>query len=192
MLYDTETTTGSEGHGAVNFAFEHLLAKAQFVVTSTTEGGYYYNVKGIKIHNFAQGTYTINGGTWSELTSVAYELGDILNVTAANTKTNATQVLLIPTTTDFNVEFVVELRNDMGTTADTSDDALLREIHYTATALPDGSKAEKKDPIEVKTDLVKGHAYNFNIALEVGSPIKFTVTSQPTWTPDNADLDLGL
>ena len=193
MLYDTETTTGSEGHGAVNFAFEHLLAKAQFVVTSTTDGGYYYNVKGIKIHNFAQGTYTINGGTWGELTSVAYELGDILNVTAANTnQTNATQVLLIPTTADFNVEFVVELRNDMGTTDNVNDDALLREIHYTATALPADSKAEKMDPITVSTGLVKGHAYNFNLNLTAGSLIEFTVTKNPTWFDPSDNVNLGL
>ena len=195
MLYDKadEIASASANQAAVNFAFEHLLAKAQFVVTSNTEGGYYYNVKNIKIHNYAKGTYTIDGETWSDLTPVAYSLGDILNVTKVNTnQTNATQVLLIPTTADFNVEFVVELRNDMGTTDNVNDDALLREIHYTATALPADSKAEKMDPITVSTGLVKGHAYNFNLNLTAGSLIEFTVTKNPTWFDPSDNVNLGL
>lgn len=193
----TATADEAGKYAPVNFAFEHLLAKAQFVVTSNTDGGYYYNVKNIKIQNIHTGAaYTVgtvtdgkDSGTWAGSLSDSvdnwFSLGDILNVTAANTnKTNATQVLLIPTTADFKVEFVVELWNDNGT----ADDVLLREIHYTAETKAacgcTSANAEHMKPITVSTDLVKGHAYNFNIKLEVGSPIQFTVTSQPTWAND--------
>lgn len=193
MLYDqpaefTAAKNAENTYAPVNFAFKHLLAKAQFVVTSNTEGGYYYNVKNIKIHNFETGEYTISTGKWDKekedgetpaATDKAYSLGDILNVTAANTnQTNATQVLLIPTTTNFKVEFVVELWNDNGD----ATDVLLREIHYTTTAPTNG--AEHEAPITVNTDLVKGYAYNFNLNLTAGSLIQFTVTSQPTWAND--------
>ena len=197
MLYDQPAEfkaakNAENTYAPVNFAFKHLLAKAQFVVTSNTEGGYYYNVKDIKIHNFETGEYTISTGKWDKeavATDKAYDLDDILNITKANTlgktegdkfMTNETQVLLIPTTTNFQVEFVVELRNDMGTLDNTGDDALLREIHYTVT--PPTNGAEHKGPITVDTALVQGYAYNFNLALTAGTEILFTVTSQPAWT----------
>lgn len=198
MLYDQPAEfkaakNAENTYAPVNFAFKHLLAKAQFVVTSNTEGGYYYNVKDIKIHNYATGEYTIADKTWATKTedAIAYDLGDILNITKANTlgktegdkfMTNETQVLLIPTTTNFQVEFVVELRNDMGTTDNVNDDALLREIHYTVT--PPTNGADHQGPITVDTDLVKGYAYNFNLALTAGTEILFTVKQQPTWAND--------
>lgn len=164
----------------VNFDFDHLLAKAQFVVTSTTESGYYYKVEGIKIHNFSTGTYTISTGAWATAAenAKAYELGDIAKVTAADAQgvTNTTQVLLIPTETDFKVEFMVKLCNDKGT-ADTADDVVLRTIDCT------GANAKTVD-----TDLVKGYAYNFNLALTSGTEIQFTVNSNPTWTEGNITL----
>lgn len=207
MLYDkaAEIESATADQGKVNFAFEHLLAKAQFVVTSNTEGGYYYNVKNIKIQNIHTGAvYTVgttgadgkDSGTWAGTLSPSandwFSLGNILNITKANAEggtsgkfmTNETQVLLIPTTDEFQVEFVVELWNDNGA----ADDVLLREIHYTTTAPTNG--AEHEAPIKVNTDLVKGYAYNFNLNLTAGSLIQFTVTSNPTWA--SGDVNLGL
>ena len=80
--------TATAPYSAVNFNFKHLLAKAQFVVTSTTESGYYYNVEGIKIHNFSTGEYTISEEKWSTeeaATDEEYSLGDIKVITKANT-----------------------------------------------------------------------------------------------------------
>ena len=183
-------------YARVNFAFEHLLAKAQFVVTSNTVDGYYYNVEGIKIQNIhTDAVYTIgtivsgkDNGTWSGTlsTNVAdwYSLGDIKNITAASTlnktegdkfMTNATQVLLIPTTTDFKVSFVVKLYNDNGD----ADDVLLRTIDCT------GVNAKT-----VTTDLVKGYAYNFKLDLTTGTEILFTVKEQPTWASADSSLSL--
>lgn len=179
----------NDTYAPVNFEFGHLLSKAHFTVTSNTQDGYYYNVKDIKIHNFATGEYTINTEKWNKETATtdhAYELGDILNVTAANTnQTNATQVLLIPTNTDFQVECIVELLNDNGTNDD-ADDVLLRVIHYTAADAVNcggcpNANAEHHAPFTVSTDLVKGHAYNFTLALTTGTEIKFTVTANPNW-----------
>ena len=182
LLYaDAGPITAAEPYSPVNFEFKHLLAKAQFVVTSTTESGYYYKVEDIKIHNFSTGTYTISTGAWATAVenAKAYELGDIAKVSADDAQgvTNTTQVLLIPTTTDFEVEFVVRLYNDNGTPSDTADDVLMRTINCT--------DANAKT---VETDLVKGYAYNFNLALTSGTEIQFTVTGNPTWTDGNISL----
>jgi outer membrane protein OmpA-like peptidoglycan-associated protein len=83
LLYDDAgPITATAPYSAVNFDFEHLLAKAQFVVTSTTEGGYYYNVEDIKIQNIHTGAvYTIgtivdgkDNGTWAGTLSANYGL----------------------------------------------------------------------------------------------------------------------
>ena len=180
--------TATAPYSAVNFDFEHLLAKAQFVVTSTTESGYYYNVEGIKIHNFSTGEYTISEEKWSTeeaATNVTYSLGDIKVITKANTldkaenkfMTNETQVLLIPTKTNFKVEFTVKLYDDNGTPGDTTDDVKMRTIDCT------GANAKT-----VETDLVKGFAYNFNLALTSGTEIQFTVNNNPTWQDGNITL----
>lgn len=204
--------TAAAENDSVNFAFEHLLAKAQFVVTSNTVDGYYYNVEEIKIQNIHTGAvYTIgtiedgkDNGTWSGTlsTDVAdwYSLGDIKNITAASTlnktegdkfMTNATQVLLIPTTETFKVSFVVKLYNDNGA----ADDVLLREIHYTAADVANcggctNANAEHNAPFTVSTDLVKGYAYNFKLDLTTGTEIKFTVKEQPTWASADSNLSL--
>lgn len=180
LLYAFEgPITATEPYSPVNFEFEHLLAKAQFVVTSTSESGYYYKVKGIKIHNFSTGTYEIATETWSTATDKAYELGDIAEVTTTTgAVTNAIQVLLFPTASAFKVEFVVELRNKNGVDAEGNPaDVLLRTIDCT------GVNAKT-----VETDLVKGYAYNFNLALTSGTEIQFTVTNHPTWTDANVNL----
>jgi hypothetical protein len=196
MLYAFNgTITAAAENGPVNFTFEHLLAKAQFVVTSNTVDGYYYNVEDIKIQNIHTGAvYTIgtkvgkkDSGNWSGTLSDNvenwYSLGKIENITAENTlnktedqfMTNDSQVLLIPTTTDFKVSFVAKLYHDNGA----ADDVLLRTIDCR------GVNAKT-----VTTDLVKGYAYNFKLDLTTGTEIKFTVTSQPTWESGNSNLSL--
>lgn len=165
------------GNRPVNFTFEHLLAKAFFTVTSNTTGGYYYNVTNIYVSNYESGVYTIdytddaNGkdnGTWAPVgDQVNVSFGSIENVTAADTngKTNATQMLLVPTTNSFNVTF----------TAD---------IYKGSTKLGTETKT-----IPVDNNLVKGNVYNFKIALSVGEEIQFTVTNDPTWG-DTTDVTI--
>ena len=174
LLYATATAEGkASGNDKVDFSFSHLLSKAQFTVKSNTEGGYYYSVKGIKVNNFETGTYTIADETWAGATATDISFGNIEKVTSTDTngKTNATQMLLIPTTADFKVSFTVELWNDKGTEA-TTDDVKLSTVTYS------GNTAKT-----VSQDLVKGNAYDFNLSLSVGEKIEFTVTEKPTWTP---------
>lgn len=184
LLYATATATGQpSGNDEVNFTFSHLLAKAQFTVKSNTEGGYYYSVKNINVNNYVNGTYTIADGSWAgtgEKANTAF--GNIEKVTKTNTNglTCETQRLLIPTTDDFTVSFTVELWNDNGT-QDTADDVKLATTTYS------GDTAKT-----VTTDLVAGHAYDFNLSLSVGELIQFTVTSAPTWTPATGGTQITL
>lgn len=166
MLYaDRLDIVGKKtGNGPVNFTFEHLLAKAFFTVTSNTEGGYYYTVTDITVGNYESGVYTIANETWAPGAAKNVAFGDIEEVTAAdNAKTNATQMLLVPTTDTFNVTFTADLYKD-------------------GTKLGTETKT-----IAVENDLVKGNVYNFTIALSVGELIQFTVTNDPTWA-DETDV----
>lgn len=160
MLYASAAVANATAdQGPVNFTFAHLLSKAQFTVTSNTAGGYYHSVTGIKVSNFETGTYDVAAGTWTGSTAKDIQFGSVEKVTATDTqgKTNATQMLLVPNADAFNVTFTVDLYKNgvkLGTEPKT---------------------------IEVDTDLLKGNAYNFTIDCQVGAPIKFSVTNDPTW-----------
>ena len=185
LLYADATATGkATGNGKVNFTFEHLLAKAQFTVTSNTEGGYYYTVKDIMVSNYEGGTYTIayadadndgkDDGTWTPGTATNVAFGKVEKVTKATAgKTNDTQMLLVPTTNDFKVSFTVEIWNGDG---EGDDEVLLGQTVYA-----DNDTDDVHNALSVTTDLVKGNTYNFNLNLSVGELIQFTVTTNPTW-----------
>lgn len=179
-----EITGLAENNGLVNFTFNHLLAKAQFTVTSTTEGGYYYSVKDINIENYVNGTYyvqevavaadnTIAAGTWvgtGVMANTAF--GNIEQVTKTNPNNGKTcdfQRLLIPNTQPMTVTCTIELWNANGA----ADDVML-------------STEEKSFTVE--HNLLPGHAYDFNLTLSVGELIQFTVTQNPTWTPGTGTL----
>ena len=149
----------------VNFTFQHLLSKVHFTVTSTAQGDYSHKVTGIKVYNYAEGTYTINGGTWNgNGDPVAVTFADIAGVSSTNGNTGVSNadMLLVPTAATYNVTFTVEL-------------------YKGTTKLGTETKI-----IHVEKDLVKGNAYNFTIACSVGNPIQFRVTNNPTW---NSDID---
>ncbi len=183
LLYATAgPITGlAKDNQKVNFTFSHLLAKAQFTVKSNTEGGYYYSVKNIKVSNYSEGIYTIGDTTpWAVDAEDATEIefGHIEKVTKDdNGKTNATQMLLIPTTTDFKVSFTVEIWNDNGD----DEDVLLGTTSYTG----DAAKI-------VSQDLEAGHVYDFNLDLKVGELIQFTVTQKPTWDPAEGGTEVTI
>ena len=177
LLYATASATGkASANDPVDFTFSHLLSKAQFTVTSNTTNGWYYSVKDIMINNYLEGTYTIAGGVWVGTTGSKGNtpFGNIENVTSSNTdgKTCEYQRLLIPTTEDFTVTFTVELWNDNGNETDVK----ISTQSYTKT---------------VNQDLVAGNAYDFNINLEVGELIQFTVTENPTWV-NNPGADVTI
>ncbi len=178
LLFATSTRTGAQsGNLPVDFTFNHLLAKAYFTVTSNTEDGYAYTVSDIQIKGLhKEGTYTVTytdgnsdslyetvtgawTGTDADAASSVTDFGDVEDVTSADTdgKTNATELLLIPTTAKYTVSFSVTLSKN-STVIDT----------YPVS-------------IEVDQDLVAGSAYNFKIGLSVGEQIEFTVTNNPAW-----------
>ena len=170
LIYASATATGkASGNELVKFTFNHLLSKAFFTVKSNTQDGYYHNVKDITVSNYETGVYTIAAGTWAPGTAGDISFGNVVEVTSADTdgKTNATQMLLIPTATDFNVTFTVEIYKDS---------TLIGTKDYTKT---------------VTQDLVKGNAYNFTLALTVGEEIQFTVTGAPAWG-DTVDSPITL
>lgn len=164
MLYATASVQDATANQApVNFTFSHLLSKAKFTVTSNAEGGYYHTVTGIKVSNFATGTYTIADGSWAGATAKDVEFAEIAEVTSdSGAKSNA-EMLLVPNAATFNVTFTVDL-------------------YKNGTMLGTETKT-----IPVDTELVKGNAYNFTINCSVGNPIQFTVTNDPTWT-DGGDI----
>lgn len=170
MLYAEATVDGDDVtvdyDTPVNFTFQHLLSKVHFTVTSTAQGDYSHEVTGIKVYNYAEGTYTINGGTWNVNGDpvVAVTFADIAGVSSTNGTTGVSNadMLLVPTAATYNVTFTVELYK--GTT----------------------KLGTETKTIPVEKDLVKGNAYNFTIACSVGNPIQFSVTNDPTW---NSDID---
>ena len=169
MLYAEATVDGDDVtvdyDTPVNFTFQHLLSKVHFTVTSTAQGDYSHKVTGIKVYNYAEGTYTINGGTWNgNGDPVAVTFADIAGVSSTNGNTGVSNadMLLVPTAATYNVTFTVEL-------------------YKGTTKLGTETKI-----IHVEKDLVKGNAYNFTIACSVGNPIQFRVTNNPTW---NSDID---
>lgn len=179
LLYTEATATGQASNNApVNFTFAHLLSKAYFTVKSNTANGYYHSVTNIKVNNFETGTYTIGATTpWAGTTAKDIAFGDITEVTSADTngKTNATQMLLIPTATSFNVTFTVEIWN--GSTK-------LGTETYTKTITI-------KDAEENIVGLEAGKVYNFTLGLTVGELIQFTVTTAPNWV-DAPDVPVTL
>ena len=168
LLYATNPTYTANGEtdGIVTFTFNHLLSKVWFTVKSnttyseTTQSGYYYSVKNIKVANFETGTYTINGGTWTGSTAKDINFGNVEIVANNEDKTNATQQLLIPNAASFIITFDVEL-------------------------YVNGQKANTKSyESTVSNDLVKGNSYNFIIDLKQGKAIEFSVASVTEWVED--------
>ena len=173
------------GNPTVAFAFEHLLSKAMFTVTSNTQDGYYYSVKAITVNNFESGTYTIayadankdgkDDGSWVGNDATGISFGNVENVRSTDTdgKTCDTQKLLVPTADPFTVSCTIELWNDNGDAED---------VKF-------GTETKT---FTVEQDLVKGNSYNFTLALTVGQKIQFTVTSASSWNPAEGGTEITI
>ncbi|MBQ7998975.1 MAG: fimbrillin family protein [Bacteroidales bacterium] len=167
LLYAKSTEyTGQKAGSNVKVAltFEHLLSKAKFTVTNTTEDtDYSYSVTGIKITNtLASGTYTVSTEEWAATEREELAFGNIENVVKGTPVECASEMLLIPGEYTASVEFTVNLyykNNLISTTPYTGTTAKTAEVNFT-----------------------KGYAYNFNITVGLNDPIQFTVTTNPSWT----------
>ena len=161
-------SAAASGNGIVKFTFDHLLAKANFTVTNTTNGtnsDYTYTIKDIKITNsITEGVYTISSKTWATTSTGETSFGTISSIGNNKTMTCNTEMLFIPTT-GLSITYTVELYNG---------NTLLNTNTYTASN------------IEFKAQ----HAYNFTLNVGLGQEIQFTVTNAPVWTDsDETDTD---
>lgn len=191
ILYvKNEPYTYTSGEHTVGFTFNHLMSKAKITVknTITTDNGYSYKVKDVKITNAAKAaTYTVGTGWGASSDYYTLDFGHIVesSVDANNSPITAEAVeinynesyesnferLLIPTNvaegskTNLTVECTCELYKD---------DVLIQTT---------------RQPLSTETVLLAGHAYNFSISLgNPGSPIKFTVINVNTWDTTNGDV----
>lgn len=177
----------TSGEKTVNFTFEHLMAKAKFTVRNaiTTDSGYSYMVKDVKITNAAKdAVYTIGTGWATTTGTYTLSFGDIVDERLINNNTPADyrpidmayntsgvsnyERLIIPTvTTGINVEFTCEL-------------------YKSGVLIDKQTKTIQADNLTI----TKGNAYNFVISLgNPGEPIKFSVQDVNGWDTDRDDDD---
>ena len=179
VLYDYAEATGAASgeNDIVAFTFKHLLAKAYFTATSTTnDANYTYSISDVKVTStYPNGTYTgytspeaAAAGSWGAYGEATYtEFDSIENVDYTAPKTNA-ELLLIPGAS-VGVSFSYTLYID-------GNEVTTRT--YTAANV---------------ATLEQNSVYNFNVLLSVNEPIQFTVTEKPEWnTTTNKDLNVSI
>ena len=147
----------------VAFTFTHLLSKVKFTVESNATGNYSHTVTNVVLTGYNSGTYTISHNANGELNGT-WE-GDLVGGKLSSIEVSdlTSDMLLIPISDSFNVSFTVNTYK--GTELLTSEDF---------------------GPITIDTDLVAGHAYNFEINCELGLPITFTFSSLGGWDDDTS------
>lgn len=176
MLYQEVTTTGkpTTNGGLVAFTFNHLLAKAKFTFTNTTDHTsvqsgttYTYDISDLKITNtYASATYNTVTKSWDTASAetAATEFGSITALANGTPQECTAEKLLIPGITSVNVSFNYTIK--IGNTV----------IYKTTTPVT----------ASATTNIEANKAYNFNISLGLNDKIQFTVTAAPTWaTPVN-------
>ena len=175
--------TYTSGSKTIEFTFAHLMAKAKFTVKNaiTTDSGYSYMVKDVKITNAAKdAVYTIGSGWATTTGKYTLSFGDIVDERLINNNTPADyrpidmayntsgvsnyERLIIPTvTTGIIVEFTCEL-------------------YKSGVLIDKQTKTIQADNLTI----TKGNAYNFVISLgNPGEPIKFSVQAVNDWDTDH-------
>lgn len=192
--HNNEGITYTSGPRTVAFTFNHIMSKAKFTVTNaiTTNNGYSYKVKGIKITNAVKSsTYACCNAGWRQPRVGVYTL-EFGNAGTSFIKYGEScesdnERLLIPTKkfaqgddkeeeTTINVEFTCELYKDKVVNGSTVP-SLVQTKTMTASAT---------------TSLKEGNAYNFVIALgNPGEPITFSVENITAWTTPATGVDTG-
>lgn len=169
MLHKRVTTTGKpvDNNGLVAFTFAHLLSKVKLTVQNDTAAdatGYRYTISDIKFTNaYTKGDYAVPAGSWSNLTTSTYSIADI-TVESATSEECATEVLLIPGA-KVGISFNVNTEIKSGDT--------WKNLNVETKAYED------------VVTLAANSAYNFKVTLKLENEIKFTVTTNPTWTVED-------
>ena len=178
----------------VNFTFNHMLAKAKFSVTNTTNASdnsknsnYYYKIKSIKILNpKTSGTCALAATpTWTaqaETENVAYEFGNVTNAESKATTPLTTDAIAI---TD-RMQDQTSHRECLLIPYNYKDSEKLKVSLVVELYMENGEtdKLISTDTVtpSVAVDIKAGYSYDFKMTVGIGNPIEFTVTSQPTWT----------
>ena len=172
LLCATVERLNNTNYNTVAFTFTHLLSKVNFTVTneSTDASGYSFVVKNIKLAGNKTGVYDVVAGAWDtdEFTTGETILPAITVASGAASNELTTEVLFLPG------EYVITFDVDI----------IYNSEVITTTSYPATTGA-------YKYDLDAAKSYNFNVDVAVGQKINFTVSAQPTWTP-NTGGDLGL
>ena len=170
----TREDVGDADKGLVAFTFNHLLAKAKFTVTNTTDHtkvqagtAYTYDIKNLQITNtYASGTYNVDN-TWANLGSATpTTFGDITDLTHTTAQVCDAEKLLIPGLTSVTVSFEYDIKLN-GTVIYTTPSAITKTV-----AIPNEITEGK---------IQANNAYNFTLSVGLNTPIQFTVTKAPEW-----------
>ncbi len=176
LLYaaHTRNIVEASNNDAVEFTFDHLLAKAYFTIDTQDMSGananYTYRVSDLRITNAVkEATYTVGAATpWAgtaNYTAVNPLTFDHVNargkLEAGKTYTSDLARLLVPATyADLNITCTIETLYG---------DSVIDVQNYNKT---------------IAQEFVKGYVYNFVLALsDPGQPIEFTVTRVNEWIP---------
>lgn len=164
-----EMTAEEDEDDLVAFNFSHLLSKVNFTVNnnSSSAAGYSFVVKNITFAGNTKGVYNVANETWGTFTTGNTVIGNgtdknIVVATGATSNELGAEVLFLPGT--YTISFTVDILYD---------GKLITTTNYPAS----GSTYSHT--------LEQNHAYNFNVEVSVGNPIKFTVSEQPTWENGN-------
>lgn len=185
LLYarSNEYTGLASGNPKVAFEFKHLLSKIKFTLENTTSnadkvGTYTYTLTDVAITNaITTGTYTVKdtksnadnsytvdmtAAAWTSKVADGMEFAAIEGVTNNTSKSSAAESLIIP-----------------------MDDA---EVSYTVNLYYGGKKITSTSK-STQVDFAPGCSYNLVVSTGLNNEIKFSVTTDPSWTqvtPDTA------
>lgn len=165
----------------VEFTFEHLLSKVKFTVnTSEVTGDYVYKVTGIKISNaYASGTYDVANKKWTGVIPDGNPGQSFSDITLNATSVECEQEQLLIPTSEVKVSYTVALYYQGNGT-----DEKIWSQTYTDVV------AKKADSSNVQLEAAK--SYNFNITVNVGDEIKFSVEEYAGWDKNGAQTGVTL
>ena len=176
--------TSDADSGPVAFTFAHLMSKVKFTANvATMASAYSYRVKNITINDVATtGVYTIGATTpWAASGEYDPSFGNIVSASNADGGTLAVlksdnpgesnwSRLMVPQDIT-SISFTVELYK-----GDACIDSTPKNITLTGSDI---------------ITLEAGHAYSFNIGLDVpGTPIMFSMNEVTTWDETGGDKPL--
>lgn len=185
LIYAYAEQDGAEAgnNDEVQFTFDHLLSKAYFTVKNVMSGdntNYSYRVSNIALTNVAkEGTYTVDGGSWTT-TGTTYSL-PFGNVNGLADATATEAVKIFAGTTNYTSHYSRLLIP--ATYADLNVTCTIETLY--GEKVIDVENYSRK----IAFTFVKGHAYNFIFTLDnPGDEIKFDVAAVNGWVEGDSNL----